>query len=81
MSNPLPTKTRISLTQLVCLSTLVKMPLKDHTKRQVSNKVHGLYKEVVSWVINQLQKTSRGRGKILLLLANLTPTNENRNIM
>ena len=54
--------------------------MKGPTQRQVSNEVHGLYGEVLSWVINWLQQTSGSRGKIFLLLANTTLMKENRDI-
>ena len=50
------------------------------TKQQISNKVHQPYIEAPSWVINQLQQTIRGRGKILLLLVNTKPKNKDRDI-
>ena len=64
--------------QLIHIS---KDAIEGPTKRQVSDKVYEPYREVLSWVVNWLQQTSRGRGKILLPLANMTPMNESKDII
>ena len=77
---PLTHKNRDKLDLFAQLIHTSKDAIGGPTKRQVSNKVHGLYREALSWVINWLKQSSRDRGKLFLPLANMIPTNESGDI-
>ena len=78
---PLTHKNQDKLDPLGQLIYRSKDAIEGPTKRQVNNEVHRLYGEVLSWIINQLKQTSRGRGKVLLLLEKMKPINKSRDIM
>ena len=77
-NSPSPTTMGISLTHLVSLSTIVNTLLNDPLSGRSVMKSMDRTKKRLSWGVNWLQQTSRGRGQILLPLTNLAPRHKCR---
>ena len=80
-SSPFPTTMGISLTHFVSLSKTISMPLNNTLIGRSVMKSMEHTKKMLSWGVNWLQQTSRGRGQVVLLQENPASMHKCRDLM